>query len=254
MLISQYEKMHKAVKHIPNILTVTNLFLGCMAIVKIFGNDTQTACLLIFIAAVVDFADGFVARLLDAKSDMGGQLDSLAGVVSLGVVPGMILFQLLGNALRMEANAFYPTDYYFLPAFVISCASAYRLARFNLTANEQTDRFIGLPTPAMALLVASLPIILFSGSTLIGHYILNKYVLYALLFVLSNLMLSSWPLLNLKPTAYTWQGNQTRVLLLVGSLALIIWLKFIAVPLIFALYLALSFVQFFILEKKGKAH
>ena len=176
-------------KQIPNLFTLLNLFLGCVAIVFalqtqsffIYVNDDfssqfsfsipenlSIAGLLLFGAAIVDFLDGFVARLFNASSEMGKQLDSLADVVSFGVAPGVILYQLLRiSYLRQDYALSVPVIWLF-PAFIISCAAAYRLAKFNLD-DSQKYSFKGVPTPAVGLFVASLPLIITFWQRLIKH-------------------------------------------------------------------------------------
>lgn len=209
-------------KQIPNIFTLLNLFCGCIAIV--FALQTESiiintdgvytssitipekisyAAIFLFIAAIVDFLDGFVARLINATSEMGKQLDSLSDVVSFGVAPGVILYQLLRMSYAREENGLEVSVIYLFPAFLVSCASAYRLAKFNLDAS-QSYGFKGVPTPAMGLLVASFPLIIFYGSGAlsglvdINDLLLNKWVLYTLIIILSWLMVSNLPLIALK--------------------------------------------------------
>jgi CDP-diacylglycerol--serine O-phosphatidyltransferase len=164
-------------KQIPNIFTLLNLFFGCLAIIATvqtgltIGTDAATglqvveipekifmASIFIAIAAVIDFLDGFVARLLKASSEMGKQLDSLADVVSFGVAPGMIVYQLLRLSFAQQEGGLDINTLYLMPAFIIPCAGAYRLARFNIDT-EQSYGFKGVPIPAAGLLVASFPLI-----------------------------------------------------------------------------------------------
>jgi CDP-diacylglycerol--serine O-phosphatidyltransferase len=241
--------MIKLVKQIPNLLTLANLFLGCAAIVQIFAERTHIACLLIFAAAILDFFDGFVARALDAQSEMGKQLDSLADCVTFGVVPGMILYQLLANSYLIKTNAFETPIVFFLPAFIIPCLSAYRLARFNLSEGKP-DRFNGLPTPAMALFVACLPMIIFySGHERINNYILNNYVLYGLILLLGYLMISNHQLFKLSPKAMDTKKNLMRYVLILLSIICIVFLKWVAALAILPAYIILSKIEFGFLNK-----
>ena len=247
-------------KQIPNLFTLLNLFLGCIAIVfalqteniSIFvGEDLSThynipeklsiASYFIFAAAVVDFLDGFVARLLNATSDMGKQLDSLSDVVSFGVAPSVILYQLLRISFIKEENGLETSIAWLLPAFIVACAGAYRLARFNLD-NSQSYGFKGVPIPAAGLLIASFPLILHFGNGLvdIGEWLTNKWVLYAVIVVVSWLMLSTLPLMALKFKDFTIKNNLPKIILVATALVAALLLKWLAVPVVFIAYIILS--------------
>lgn len=248
------------IKQIPNIFTLLNLFLGCIAIVFalqteniiIYTDDQFSssfnipeklsyAALLLFAAAVVDFLDGFVARLLKATSEMGKQLDSLSDVVSFGVAPGVILYQLLRMSFAREENGLEVSMLCLLPAFLLSCAAAYRLAKFNID-ETQSYSFRGVPTPAVGLLVASFPLILHYGSGLlnVNDILINKWFLYASILVLSWLMVSNLPIMAMKFKDYTIKNNLPKIGLLGIALIAIILLKWLAVPIIFIAYIILS--------------
>jgi len=247
-------------KQIPNLFTLLNLFFGCIAIVfalqtqniNIYMNDEFSssfnipesisfAALFLFAAAVVDFLDGFVARLFKASSEMGKQLDSLADVVSFGVAPGVILYQLLRMSYMREEDGLDKSILLFLPAFIYSCAAAYRLAKFNLDAS-QAFGFKGLPTPAAGLLIASFPLILhFSNAFInINDWLINKWVLYGLIILLSWLMVSNVPLLALKFKDLKPKNNLPIFILLGIALIAAILLQWLAVPIIFIAYIILS--------------
>jgi CDP-diacylglycerol--serine O-phosphatidyltransferase len=247
-------------KQIPNIFTLLNLFFGCMAIVfalqtqniNIYMSDEFTssfnipesisyAALFLFAAAIVDFLDGFVARLFKATSEMGKQLDSLADVVSFGVAPGVILYQLLRMSYMREEDGLNTSVAFLLPAFIYSCAAAYRLAKFNLD-DSQAYGFKGLPTPAAGLLIASFPLILHYGNGLINinDWLINKWVLYGLIVFLSWVMVSNLPLMALKFKDFTPKNNVPVLILLGIGLAAAIALQWLAVPIIFIAYIILS--------------
>ncbi len=246
-------------KQIPNLFTLLNLFFGCIAIVYALqtesyvinvNDDTSSsfslperiplAALFIFMAAIVDFLDGFVARLLKANSEMGKQLDSLADVVSFGVAPGVILYQLLRASYIQEEDGLYISILYILPAFIYSCAGAYRLARFNID-NSQQYGFKGVPIPAAGLLVASFPLIIHTGNFLtVNQWLINKWVLYAIIILLSWLMISRIPLMALKFTDYSVKNNLSKYILLAFSVIAAIFLHWLAVPVIFIAYIILS--------------
>jgi len=253
-------------KHIPNLFTLLNLFFGCLAIVFLLQNgigvfdspdgrqllilpeSTAFASLFILLAAVVDFLDGFVARLFKSTSEMGKQLDSLADVVSFGVAPGIILYQVLRLSVAGEEDGLDASIIWLLPAFILPCAAAWRLAKFNLD-NTQQHSFKGVPTPAVGLLVASVPmIVLHSTSQAVWDLIFNKWFIYAVIFALSYLMVSNHPMMSLKFKDYTVKGNLSKVILIVASVALIFLFHWLAVPFIFLLYIVLS-----LLLKKGLA-
>ena len=250
-------------KQIPNIFTLLNLFFGCIAIVLalqtesiiIYTNDDFTssfniperlayASIFLYIAALVDFLDGFVARFFKVCSEMGKQLDSLADVVSFGVAPGVILFQLLRMSLIREENGLDASIGWLLPAFVLSCAAAYRLAKFNLDTTQHYG-FKGVPTPAVGLLIASFPLILhYSGSLAsVNNLLINKWVLYGLILVLSWLMISNLSIMAFKFKDYTVKNNMPKVILIANGIIAAVFLKWLAVPIIFIAYIILSLLH-----------
>jgi len=249
-------------KHIPNIFTLLNLFLGCIAIV--FALQTETisiyvgedlsshynipeklgvATFFIMAAAIVDFLDGFVARILKASSDMGKQLDSLSDVVSFGVAPSVILYQLLRTSFIKEENGLETSIAWLLPAFIVACAAAYRLARFNLDSS-QSYGFKGVPVPAAGLLIASFPLILHYGNSVINvnEWLTNKWVLYAVIVLVSWLMVSTLPLMALKFRDFSIKNNIPKIMLLVVAVIAAFIFNWLAVPIIFIAYIILSLI------------
>jgi CDP-diacylglycerol---serine O-phosphatidyltransferase len=245
-------------KQIPNIFTLLNLFFGCFAIVYILQNGITIqygaegeqlvaanekiwlASIFIGIAAVIDFFDGFVARLLGASSEMGKQLDSLADVVSFGVAPSMIMYQFLRLSYASSETGMQTSILLLCPAFLIAMAGAYRLARFNIDT-EQSYGFKGVPIPAAGLLIASLPLIYWNNSsTWLYELLLNKWFLYAIILVVSGLMVSKLPLMALKFKNYSVQDNLPKYILLGLSVVTIVFLKWLAIPVIFVAYIILS--------------
>lgn len=247
-------------KQIPNIITLLNLFFGCLAVV--FALQTESviiylnedynssfniperltwAAICIGIAAVVDFLDGFVARWLHASSEMGKQLDSLSDVVSFGVAPSVILYQLLRFSFAREENGLETSITWLLPAFLLGCAAAYRLAKFNIDKSQQYN-FKGVPTPAIGLLVASFPLILHYNASFfgIGNLFINKWFLYALILLLSWLMLSDIPIIGLKFSNYTLKDNFPKLALAAIAIVAAIFLHWLAVPVIFISYILIS--------------
>ena len=218
-------------KHIPNLFTLLNLVFGCIAIVCILQTGQAivyvdkegvmswdlpekiaVGSFFIFAAALVDFLDGFVARLFKATSAMGKQLDSLADVVSFGVAPGLILYQLLRTAFAKEAEGLDISVAALAPAFLVPCAAAWRLAKFNIDESQQYS-FKGIPTPAAGITIASLPLIVFYQQFNLQNLFFNQWVIYAIILLLSWLMVSNLPLLSLKFRDKTIRGNLPLVIL-----------------------------------------
>jgi CDP-diacylglycerol---serine O-phosphatidyltransferase len=232
-------------KHIPNLITSLNLVSGFVAIIFAANGDIVTSSWLILVAMIFDFLDGFSARLLNAYSAIGRELDSLADVVSFGVAPGFIIYHLLNNSLALNTPGF--PDYisvknkliFFLPALMPVCA-ALRLAIFNLDTTQATS-FKGLPTPANALAVISL--------TLAAHYTqseifssLSNSPVFLILFTigLSLIMVSRIPLLSLKFSNLKLEGNEGRYILIVSVLISLAILGIAAAPLIIPIYIIVS--------------
>jgi CDP-diacylglycerol--serine O-phosphatidyltransferase len=228
-------------KHIPNIITSLNLLSGCIGIGLLFRGDLPDAAWFVGIAAIFDFFDGMTAHWLNVKSEFGKQLDSLADVVSFGVLPGFILYCLLNIAFE-ETEGF--GGYISFIAFLIPVFSALRLAKFNIDT-RQTDSFIGLPTPANAIFIASIPLILFyqpDRIPAISNMLGNPGFIIGLIFILSFLLIAPIPLFSLKFKDLSWSKNSVQYIFLVISLILIIFLSFVAVPIILPLYIILSII------------
>ena len=241
--------MIKIVKQLPNLMTICNLLFGCIAIVQVFSGRTHIACLLIFAAAVMDFLDGFVARVLNAQSSIGKELDSLADAVTFGVVPGMILFQLLALDFEHKPNAFEISTVFFYPAFIVTAFAILRLAIFNTTENKP-DRFKGMPTPAMALFVACLALIPYYGNNpKLSNYILNSNYILGTIVVLSYLMVSGIEMFKLSPKAMLGKQFMMRWILIGISIIAIIVLKWAAALVILPTYLICSKIEFSFLNK-----
>jgi CDP-diacylglycerol--serine O-phosphatidyltransferase len=245
-------------KNIPNLFTLLNLFFGCIAIVYTLQNGIiitadadgtelldipekiWMASLFIGLAAVVDFLDGFVARLFNATSDMGKQLDSLADVVSFGVAPGMIIYQFLRLSIAQDEGGLDSSIFWLLPAFILPCAAAWRLARFNLD-NSQSYSFKGMPVPAAGIFVASLPLIYWNvNQAWVFELLLSKWFLYGIILLLSWLMVSSIPLLSLKFKDFSLKNNLPKYLLVALSMVALITIKWLAVPVIVLAYVLIS--------------
>lgn len=264
---------------IPNLLTMGNLFCGCLAVLAALKGNLLWASYLIVVAMMLDFLDGFAARLLNGASAIGRDLDSLADMVSFGVVPSLIMFRMLEigrlryfSSIRFDLNTFMHLDYVnaallSLP-FVFALAAAYRLARFNNTENK--SHFEGLPTPMAALMVAALPVILLkqlnvgyvalpfdetvvtfhnlthlSGFEIsLSNLLLDTKVMMLVVLLISGLMVSRIKLLALKFDDFAWRKNAARYILLGLSLLLLIVFKALAVPLIAVVYIFISIFHF----------
>ncbi len=247
-------------KQIPNLFTLLNLIFGCLAIIFILQNGITIqyneegsqliaipekiwmASLCIGIAALVDFLDGFVARLFDATSEMGKQLDSLADLVTFGVAPSLIIYQFLRTAYARETDGIDVSIIYLLPALIIAAAAAYRLAKFNLDSRQQYG-FRGVPTPAVGLLIASFPLIYWNSTQeFMIMLLVNKWFLYGFTIIISWLMVSEIPLLAFKFRNRKWQTFLPFIILFIIGMAGIFLLQWLVVPVLFIAYIILSLV------------
>ena len=240
----------KIKQHIPNLITLGNLLCGTIATIYAVSGDFSYAALFVVLGIVLDFFDGFVARLLKVSGELGKQLDSLADMVTSGVVPGVIMFKLI------ELNFFGETEFYndsfldvALIGLLLTLAACYRLANFNLDT-RQTDSFIGLPTPAMCLFVISLPLI-YENSNIdfVNNLIGSNYFLIIVTCALSYLMNAEIPLFSLKLKSFSIQKNWFVYLFLIISLLLIIFLNYISIPIIIILYVLLSILKNILTKK-----
>ncbi len=242
-------------KQIPNLITVLNLLCGCLAILFVVSGDLVISSFLVIAGMFFDFFDGLVARLLHVQSKLGVQLDSLADMVSFGVVPGLMMFQLLNKSLMPQElrTGFEATETLkgfepgmsFIPfiGLLIIIASAYRLAKFNIDT-RQSDNFIGLPTPANTLLIISLPLIFqYQYSPFLERVIFNHWFLIALTIVSSLLLNAEIKLFSLKFKSWDFNANQVRYIFLALSIAAIIAIKFIAIPFIIIIYIVVSLLR-----------
>lgn len=228
-------------KHIPNFITSLNLFSGCIGTIFAFNGDLKTAAFFVVLSAVFDFFDGFVARLLNVKSEIGKELDSLADMISFGFLPGMVMFQLITQSLN-QTSSFTDTDLIsYLPylAFLITVFSALRLAKFNIDTRQSVD-FIGLNTPTNTLFIVSLAFVKEDYPLLMG----STALLLAITFLMSYLLIAEFRLFSLKFTSTKWVENQYKFIFLILSGLLILILQFVAIPIILVLYISLSYLHF----------
>lgn len=224
-------------QHIPNAVTCLNLFSGCLGIVFAFNGELILASYAILIAAALDFLDGMLARLLKAYSELGKQLDSLADMVSFGVLPSVIIYQLFLSSTPIPS-----LNWINYSAFIIAVFSGLRLAKFNIDT-RQSENFIGLPTPANALLIAAFPIMLEERNLVFMNYFMNPYALLIFSILMSFLLISEIPLISLKFKTASFSENIFRYILIGSSLVLILLFQFAASPIILVLYLLISIVQ-----------
>jgi len=239
------------IKQIPNIITSLNLLCGCVAIMFAVSGDLVSASFFAFAGIFLDFFDGLAARVLNAQSQVGLQLDSLADVVTSGVLPGIVMVQLLSEALTgtsLDISTIFSStsnntsieSYLPFIGLLIAVASGYRLAKFNVDI-RQTTSFIGLPVPANTLLILSLPLIIsFQASQQITELILTPWFLIIITLVSCVLLNAEIPLFGLKFKTWNFKDNAVRYLFLIASILLLVVLKFIAIPIIIFLYILVS--------------
>ncbi|MEO9892296.1 CDP-alcohol phosphatidyltransferase family protein [Aurantibacter sp.] len=235
-------------RHIPNFITLLNVFCGCVAAVFAVMNQLEIAAVFVFLGIFFDFFDGLAARLLDVRSELGVQLDSLADMITSGLVPGIVMYQLL---IMSETGGWNITTHAqnleisLLPffGFLITMGSAYRLAKFNIDENQQ-DSFVGLPTPANALLIISLPLImLYHNNEYLNNIILNEWFLLGLTILSAYLLNANIELFALKFKKWGFKDNALRYIFIIISIVLLITMKFIAVPLIIFFYILSSIIS-----------
>lgn len=243
-------------QHIPNAITLLNLSSGLLAIIAVFKGYYDEAFLFVCLGIFFDFWDGFFARKFKVSGALGLQLDSLADVITSGVVPGLMMFKLLLDIQEDDSSKYYLTEdfYYmgFVPylGFIITLASAYRLAKFNIDT-RQTDSFIGLPTPANALFIMSIPMIQFDGThEWLVNALFNPFVLLGISFVSAFMLNAEIPLFSLKIKEFSLEKNKLQFFFLALSFVLLLVFGFTALPLIILSYVVLSVFNNTLLAKK----
>ncbi|MBS1651417.1 MAG: CDP-alcohol phosphatidyltransferase family protein [Bacteroidetes bacterium] len=263
--------------NIPNAITCCNLLCGCLAVIKIFDGELVAVSYLVGMAAIFDFLDGFVARLINAQSVIGKDLDSLADLITFGLVPGLMVFKILNimaiglSAIKnisefnilgtLETFNSKPIWYSYF-ALLIPIFSAIRLAKFN-NDTRQSESFIGLPTPANAIFFCSIPLCLnFENKIEVFNLISSNnlnittciYILLGLVVLFSYLLVSPLNLLSLKFKTFNFKDNLQRYILLISSLLLLLILKIFALPLIVILYVFISIIFRTKASKKANIH
>ncbi len=238
-------------QHLPNLITALNLISGTVALLFAISGDLVIAVWFIALGMLFDFFDGLAARALGVQSPLGVQLDSLADLISFGLAPSLILWQMMQQAFYGRMNPLTDTfntrawevgleTYYPFLALLIIVASAYRLARFNIDT-RQSEHFIGLPTPANAMLICSLPLIFeYHYTPVIAELLFNKWFLIGITLFSTYALNASWPLMSLKFKNWAWTANKQRyVLLMVAGLSFFT-LGYLAIPLIILAYIGIS--------------
>ena len=233
--------MNAIKRNIPNIITLSNLFCGLSAILFSFEGNLVFSAIFIFCGAFFDFFDGFFARFLELSGGLGKQLDSMADMVTFGVAPGMILFQLIYYVqveVFFQSNVNDPNLFPAILGFLLPVFSAIRLSKFNIDKCQETS-FIGLPTPVAALFIASLPLITYPFFSTIQF-------LTAISIILPILLVIKIPLISLKLSkgeVLHSRLNIFRIILIIGAIILLFFFMFAAIPFIVILYLFLSILN-----------
>ena len=234
-------------KHIPNFVTTINLFCGCCALVFVFKGLFFWVFISLLICGAADYIDGMVARALNVKSPIGKELDSLADMVSFGVVPGAIIYKLLTiSPIGIESNSI--IEWWALAGFIIPVFACLRLAKFNLDERQSED-FIGLNTPACTMFVTGLMLIYHYDSAGLANLVIEPVFLYSVVIVFSYLLVAEIPMFSFKFKGLQWKGNENRIVFISIALLLLILLKEIAFSLIIILYILYSLISHFILKK-----
>ena len=237
-------------KHVPNTITLLNLFCGCIALVFVSQKDFQMAFFFVFLGIFFDFFDGFFARLFKVTGELGLQLDSLADMVTSGVVPGYVMYYLLLNG-QHEITSW---NYFPFVGFVITMGSCYRLAFFNIDT-RQSESFIGLPTPANSLFMLSLPLVIEnSDSFFIFELLTNQWVLVLITAFSAYILNAEIPLFSLKIKKFTLKDNLLKISFITLALLLVLFFQYAGVPLVIISYVLLSVLNNkFSLDGKAKS-
>ncbi len=235
-------------KHIPNLITLLNLFSGCIALVFALNKDFDLAFYFVCLGIFLDFFDGFFARLFKVSSPLGLQLDSLADMVTSGVVPGVVMYQMIANSSAFPTMNSDVVFYPFL-GFIITLGSCYRLANFNIDT-RQTDSFIGLPTPANALFILSLPLVLkYSDSIIILELLTNHWLLMVITLFSAYILNAEIPLFSLKIKKFNITDNVLQIVFLSLSFIFLLFFEYLGIPMVIIFYVLLSVLNNTFLKK-----
>ena len=225
-------------QHIPNTITCGNLVSGCLSILFLSMNMPVKAAIMIFVAGLFDFFDGFAARLLNAHSPIGADLDSLSDVVSFGVAPGFIMYWLMIHAVDIPNVALFGIAVLPCLAFMLPVFSAIRLAKFNID-DTQTTTFRGIPAPGMAIFIASLPLALAQAGHL-SDGALGYWACLGITIIFSLMMVSNLHFFSFKMKSATWKGNEVRWIFLIIAVTGFAIFRFLALPFVMILYVLMS--------------
>ena len=234
-------------RFLPNLITLLNLFIGCIVVLLLIENNIEVKYVFVLsmICLVLDYLDGFIARKLNAKSELGLQLDSLADMISFGLVPGILLYNMFLDAPSSSVGSISSSFIPFMGFFITLC-SAYRLAKFN-TLKTNSKYFRGLPTPANTILIFALSIIS-KGDSNIAEIILNYNVIIFIILISGFLLVSNLKLITFKFNNFKFKGNRSRFLLMFISVPVLLMLGIYAVPVILGLYIIISVFTFYKLK------
>ena len=222
-------------RHIPNIITLLNLLCGCIALVFATQANFAFAFYFVCLGIFLDFFDGFFARLFKVSSPLGLQLDSLADMVTSGVVPGFVMYKM------MSGNFNLPFPHFEYLGFLITLGSCFRLANFNIDT-RQTDSFIGLPTPANALFVLSLPLVAYADSFALLEILTNPWILLIISLLSAYIMNAEIPLFSLKVKNFSLKNNALQLVFLLISLLLLVFFQYAGIPIVILFYILLSVI------------
>ena len=226
---------------IPNTITLLNLFCGCIALVFAFHRQFEMAFGFVSLGIFFDFFDGFFARLFKVSSPLGLQLDSLADMITSGIVPGLVMYQLMVTNETPVATSY--TQIFPYLGFIIALGSCYRLANFNIDT-RQTDSFIGLPTPANSLVILSLPLVLqHADSLFVIDALTNQWILLAITLFSAYILNAEIPLFSLKIKKFNFKDNVLQVVFLMSALVLLIFLNYLAIPIVSVTYVLMYVVN-----------
>ena len=235
-------------KQVPNTITLLNLFCGCIAMVFALNKEFEMAFYFVSLGIFLDFFDGFFARLFQVSSPLGLQLDSLADMVTSGVVPGIVMYQLMGSSSGYPKLGWIVEPFPFV-GFLITLGSCYRLANFNIDT-RQTDSFIGLPTPANALFILSLPLVLSNlDSFFVLELLTNPFVLIGITLLSVYMLNAEIPLFSLKIKQMSLKKNAFQIGFLLSSVVLIASFQYAGIPLVIVLYVLLSVITNVLVSK-----
>ena len=240
---------------IPNLFTMLNLFCGCVALIMAMDLKFDLAFYFVALGIFFDFFDGFFARKFNVAGPLGVQLDSLADMVTSGVVPGYVMYKMLYDVNFVEVinstGKFNSEIFFYVPflGFVITLGACYRLAKFNIDT-RQSDSFIGLPTPANALFITSMPLIMgFRLNDVWIEDLMNQWVLIGITLLSAYVMNAEIPLFSLKIKNFSFAKYKLQIFFLLVSVLMLIFLQIMAVPLIIVIYVLLSVINNIVTKK-----